>query len=50
MLTALLITMLIVAALAYGLRAEREGEMIPRHPYNNRYSDAPAAREDHPEL
>ncbi len=50
MLTALFITLLIVAALAYGLRAEREGEMIPRHPYNNRYNDAPGAREDHPEL
>jgi hypothetical protein len=50
MLTALIITLLIVAALAYGLRAERRGEMIIRHPYNNRYNDASAAREDHPEL
>jgi len=50
MLFALIITLLIVAALAYGLRAERAGLMIPRHPYNNRYNDASAAREDHPEL
>ncbi len=50
MLTALVITLLVVAALAHGLRAERGGEMILRHPYNNRYSDASAAREDHPEL
>lgn len=47
---AFLITLLILASLAHGLRAARSGESIVRHPYNNRYSDASAAREDHPEL
>lgn len=50
MLTALVITGLIIAALALGLHSGRHGRMIPRHPYNNRYSDASGAREDRPEL
>jgi len=49
MLTALIITLLVVAALGYGLGAKRGGAMIFRHPYNNRYNDASAAREDHVE-
>ena len=40
------VTLLIVAALANGLRAERREELIVRHPYNNRYNDASGARED----
>jgi hypothetical protein len=47
MLTAAIVTLIIVAALGYGLRAERRGVMIPRHPYNNRYNDASGARQDH---
>ena len=50
MLTAFLITALIIASLALGLHSERRGRMIPHHPYNNRYNDASGAREDHPEL
>lgn len=44
MLIALIVTLLIVAALAHGLRPGRRGEMILRHPYNNPYNDASAAR------
>ena len=42
---AITVTLIIVAALGYGLRSERRGELILRHPYNNRYNDATAARE-----
>jgi hypothetical protein len=45
MLLAILVTLIIIVALGYGLRSEREGDLIVRHPYNNRYSDATAARE-----
>jgi len=41
-----IITLVIVAALGYGLRAERSGNLIVRRPYNNRYNDAAGARED----
>ncbi len=47
MLTAIIVTLLVVAALARGLRSERSGGLILRHPYNNRYSDASGAREEH---
>ncbi len=47
MLTSITITVLVVAALGYGLRSERDGQLILRRPYNNRYSDAAGAREDH---
>lgn len=47
MFTAILVTVLIVAALAYGLRGSRDDGLIGRRPYNNRYSDAAGAREDH---
>jgi hypothetical protein len=43
MLTAILITLLIVAA----LRAGGGEEAIVRRPYNNRYNDAAGAREDY---
>jgi hypothetical protein len=46
MLTAILITALIVAALGYSLASSRAGESIVRRPYNNRYNDASGARED----
>ena len=42
---AITVTLIIIAALGYGLRSERRGELILRHPYNNRYNDATAARE-----
>lgn len=47
MLTALLITLLIVAALGYALAAAGDAGAILRRPYNNRYSDAAGARDDY---
>jgi hypothetical protein len=45
MLTAILITLLVLAALGYTLAAPSGGAIVHR-PYNNRYSDAAGARED----
>jgi hypothetical protein len=47
MLSAIIISLVIVAALGYALRSRRTGDLIVRRPYNNRYSDAAGAREDH---
>jgi hypothetical protein len=47
MLLALVVTLVIVAALGYGLRSEHPGRLIASRPYNNRYNDAAGAREDH---
>jgi hypothetical protein len=47
MLTAIIITLIITAALGYALRSGRGGDLIARRPYNNRYNDASGAREDH---
>jgi hypothetical protein len=47
MLTSITVTILVVAALGYGLRSGRNSRSIVRRPYNNRYSDASGAREDH---
>ncbi|MEA2313502.1 MAG: hypothetical protein QOI03_194 [Solirubrobacteraceae bacterium] len=48
MLIAALVTLILLAALGHALRSERgRGRMIVRHPYNNRYNDASAAREDY---
>lgn len=46
MLTAIAVTLFIVAALGHSLRPDRDG-LIVRRPYNNRYNDASGAREDH---
>lgn len=46
MLTAILITVIIVAAFPYAQRSGRVGKTIVRHPYNNIYTDAPGARQD----
>jgi hypothetical protein len=46
MLTAMLITLIIVAALGYALSASRRDGTILDRPYNNRYNDAAGARED----
>ena len=43
----ILITLLVVAVLGCSLRSGRSGELIVRRPYNNRYSDASGARDDH---
>lgn len=45
MLLAILVTLTIIVALGYGLRSDRKGELIVRHPYNNQYNDATGARE-----
>lgn len=47
MLIAIFVTLIIVAALGYGLRAARGAEEIVHRPYRNRYNDAAGAREDH---
>jgi hypothetical protein len=45
MITAIIVTLLITMALAWGQRAGRDG-LIGRRPYNNRYNDASGAREE----
>ncbi|HWF33270.1 MAG TPA: hypothetical protein VG188_12010 [Solirubrobacteraceae bacterium] len=47
MLTAILTPLAIVVALAYALRAGKDGQTITHRPYNNRYNDASGARRDH---
>jgi hypothetical protein len=47
MLTSIIVTFVIVAALGHALRPGRSGGLILRRPYNNRYNDASGAREDH---
>jgi hypothetical protein len=46
MILGIAVTLIVISALGYGFRSERGGELIFRHPYNNRYNDASAARED----
>jgi hypothetical protein len=45
MLIAIIVTFVISAALLHALR--RDGQLIVRRPYNNRYNDASGARDDH---
>jgi hypothetical protein len=47
MLTAILITLIVVATLGYALASGRSESSILRRPYANRYNDAAAARRDH---
>jgi hypothetical protein len=47
MFAAIIVTLLILAALGYARRADDTDSLIVRRPYNNRYSDASGAREDH---
>jgi hypothetical protein len=46
MFTAIVITLIAIAVLGYAPRSGA-GQLITRRPYNNRYSDASGAREDH---
>ena len=46
MLTGILVTIVIVAALGYALAGGRYDPRVIRRPYNNRYNDASGARED----
>jgi hypothetical protein len=41
------IILLLAASFGYTLAGARSSGLISRTPYNNRYSDAPAARHDH---
>jgi hypothetical protein len=45
--TAIIVTVIITAALGYGLRGGRRGPLILRRPYSNRYNPASGAREEH---
>lgn len=45
MVLAIVVTLIVTAALLHGFHRERGGALIVRHPYNNRYNDATAARE-----
>jgi hypothetical protein len=47
MLTAISITVFLIVGLGYAIGSGRGDEIISRTPYNNRYNDASAAREDH---
>jgi hypothetical protein len=47
MLIAIIVTLIIISSLGYSLRANRNGGLIARRPYNNRYNAAAAARQDH---
>jgi hypothetical protein len=47
MLTAIIVSLIITVGLAYAIGSGRDGGMIARRPYNNRYNDASGAREDH---
>jgi hypothetical protein len=47
MFTDILISLVFLLALAASLRQSDRRGLIARTPYNNRYSDAAAAREDH---
>jgi hypothetical protein len=48
MLTAIIVTLLTVTGLGYALRSGRtDNKLIVRRPYNNRYSDAAGARDEH---
>ena len=42
----IIVTLIVIAALGYALRAGRRDELIARTPYNNRYSDASGARDE----
>ena len=43
----LIAALLVAVTLAVGARAARREGLISRHAYNNHYSDASAARDDH---
>lgn len=47
MLSAIIVSLIVILALGFSLRSGRDGASISRHLYNNRYNDAAGAREDH---
>jgi hypothetical protein len=46
MLGSILVTAVILLAIAVAIRPPKQEELIKRRPYNNPYSDASAARDD----
>jgi len=46
MLTAIIITLIIVPVLGFALRLGQNGGLIAHRPYNNRYNDASGARDE----
>jgi hypothetical protein len=42
----IIVTLIITATLGCALRIGRDGGLIARRPYNNRYNDASGARDD----
>jgi hypothetical protein len=46
MFASIIVTLIIIAALGFGLRRGRSGGLIARRPYNNRYNDATGARDE----
>jgi hypothetical protein len=47
MLLGVLVTLFLLVGLGAALRRDGSSGLIARTPYNNRYNDAPGAREDH---
>jgi hypothetical protein len=47
MLVGIIVALILTAALLYALRSGRDGTLIVRRPYNNRYNDASGARDDY---
>jgi hypothetical protein len=47
MLSSIIVVAIVVGVLGYALRTTHSGDIITPRPYNNRYSDAAGAREDH---
>ena len=47
MLTAILVTLIIVVALGASLRSDKNDTLITHTPYNNRHNDASGARDYH---
>jgi hypothetical protein len=45
MIASIIVTAVIAGALGYALRQGGHGDLIVHRPYNNRYSDATAARD-----
>jgi hypothetical protein len=43
----ILITLFFAVGLGAALRSNGDAGLIARRPYNNRYNDAPGARQDH---
>lgn len=47
MLSSIVVTAVIVICLGVAVRPPKEDALVKRRPYNNRYNDASAARDEH---